>query len=110
MKQCPVCKTFVFDDMDTCFACMHMFGSDFEQEQKEKTDCNDNGQETERGIFWPPPLETGDTQTNMSMRSASPKEMQSAHLSMPGWSVHVETLENRTGNPSLSMVIEPVSA
>lgn len=30
MKTCPVCKTAVFEDMDTCFGCMHRFGPDEE--------------------------------------------------------------------------------
>ena len=25
MKFCPVCKSNVFDDMDTCFNCLHKF-------------------------------------------------------------------------------------
>lgn len=25
MKNCPVCKTAVFDDMDVCYGCMHRF-------------------------------------------------------------------------------------
>lgn len=25
MKECPVCKTFVFDDMGVCYGCMHRF-------------------------------------------------------------------------------------
>lgn len=25
MKQCPVCQSFVFDDIDTCYGCMHRF-------------------------------------------------------------------------------------
>lgn len=28
MKTCPVCKATVFDDMDTCYGCMHRFGGD----------------------------------------------------------------------------------
>ena len=28
MKICPVCQGKVFDDMDTCYNCMHRFDSD----------------------------------------------------------------------------------
>ena len=28
MKFCPVCKSNVFDDMDTCFNCLHKFSSE----------------------------------------------------------------------------------
>ena len=28
MKTCPVCKTQVFDDMQSCFGCMHRFDDD----------------------------------------------------------------------------------
>lgn len=28
MKECPVCKTFVFDDMGVCYGCMHRFSGD----------------------------------------------------------------------------------
>lgn len=34
MKQCPVCKTNVFSDMDTCYGCMYKFGSNTELEEK----------------------------------------------------------------------------
>ena len=27
MKVCPVCKARVFDDMDTCYGCLHRFDS-----------------------------------------------------------------------------------
>lgn len=33
LKLCPTCKTFVFDDMDTCYGCMYRFGSDPEREE-----------------------------------------------------------------------------
>ena len=26
MKQCPVCKSWAFDDARTCFGCLHPFG------------------------------------------------------------------------------------
>lgn len=28
MKVCPVCKSRLFDDMDTCYGCMHRFEND----------------------------------------------------------------------------------
>lgn len=28
MKQCPVCKSQCFDDMDVCYGCMHRFGEE----------------------------------------------------------------------------------
>lgn len=28
MKSCPVCETFVFDDMEVCYGCMHCFSGD----------------------------------------------------------------------------------
>lgn len=33
LKLCPTCKTFVFDDMDTCYGCMYRFGSDPQREE-----------------------------------------------------------------------------
>ena len=45
MKVCPVCKARVFDDMDTCYGCLHRFdssdaekahGGGFEPEEKKK--------------------------------------------------------------------------
>lgn len=30
MKVCPICKARCFDDMDTCYGCLHRFGSDAE--------------------------------------------------------------------------------
>lgn len=32
MKYCPVCKSRVFDDMDTCFNCLHHFEDERSQE------------------------------------------------------------------------------
>ena len=32
IKKCPVCKTTLFDDMDTCYGCMYKFGSSPELE------------------------------------------------------------------------------
>lgn len=34
MKICPVCRAQVFADMDTCFNCMYLFGSNQALEQK----------------------------------------------------------------------------
>lgn len=28
MKTCPICGSTIFDDMDTCFGCMHRFQDD----------------------------------------------------------------------------------
>ena len=33
-KKCPVCKSGVFDDMDTCYNCMYRFGSNPELEKR----------------------------------------------------------------------------
>ncbi len=40
MKRCPVCKTSVFEDMDTCYKCMYRFGSN-EQLEKSVLDAAD---------------------------------------------------------------------
>ena len=47
MKACPVCKARVFDDMDTCYGCLHRFDSpDAEEahggvfEPEEPSDCS----------------------------------------------------------------------
>jgi len=34
MKICPVCNALSFDDMDTCFACLHHFSSEQEEKQR----------------------------------------------------------------------------
>ncbi len=34
MKSCPVCRAHVFADMDTCFNCMYLFGSNPALEEK----------------------------------------------------------------------------
>lgn len=34
IKKCPVCKTTLFGDMDTCYGCMYKFGSHPEIEAK----------------------------------------------------------------------------
>ncbi len=33
MKSCPVCKGRVFDDMDTCYNCLHHFENDCVQNE-----------------------------------------------------------------------------
>lgn len=33
-KRCPVCKSGVFADMDTCYSCMYKFGSNPELEMR----------------------------------------------------------------------------
>ena len=38
LKTCPVCKTHVFNDMDTCYNCMYSFGSNPSLERKLETD------------------------------------------------------------------------
>ena len=35
MKVCPVCQGKVFDDMDTCYNCLHHFEKEPEPPQKE---------------------------------------------------------------------------
>ncbi|WP_297153391.1 hypothetical protein [uncultured Ellagibacter sp.] len=35
MKVCPVCKARVFDDMDTCYGCLHRFESSAAQDAGE---------------------------------------------------------------------------
>lgn len=34
MKTCPVCKSRLFDDMDTCYGCMYRFGDKSEGERE----------------------------------------------------------------------------
>lgn len=34
IKECPVCKAKVFEDMDICFNCMYLFGSNLELESR----------------------------------------------------------------------------
>ncbi len=34
LKTCPICKTHVFNDMNTCYNCMYSFGSNPELEQR----------------------------------------------------------------------------
>ena len=42
MKNCPVCKGRVFDDMDTCYNCLHHFEEDnFEQDRNQPRQAYD---------------------------------------------------------------------
>ena len=34
MKKCPVCGAECFDDMETCFECLHSFKHEAQQEEK----------------------------------------------------------------------------
>lgn len=38
VKTCPVCKTKLFEDMDTCFGCMHRFGTDADSGARQRDD------------------------------------------------------------------------
>lgn len=38
MKLCPVCKSRCFDDMDTCYGCMHNFIKDKEVKKMKSKD------------------------------------------------------------------------
>lgn len=42
LKQCPVCKTQLFADMDTCYNCMYMFGSNPELEARTEQQGKNN--------------------------------------------------------------------
>ena len=42
MKQCPVCATAVFGDMDTCYNCMYRFGSNEELEASRAAAARDD--------------------------------------------------------------------
>lgn len=39
MKKCPVCKSNIFDDMDTCYNCLHKF--EMEEQIDTKTSVSD---------------------------------------------------------------------
>ena len=43
MKTCPVCRTMLFDDMDTCYGCMYRFGSNVALEEKVKREIDAAG-------------------------------------------------------------------
>lgn len=74
LKLCPTCKTFVFDDMDTCYGCMYRFGSDPEREEAVRREIEGSDFPEEalvdsaappavslggcgREVPWPPPCE-----------------------------------------------------
>lgn len=38
VKTCPVCKTKLFEDMDTCFGCMHRFDTDVDSGARQRDD------------------------------------------------------------------------
>lgn len=43
MKVCPTCKSRCFDDMDTCYGCMHQFANDvIENEKPKEIKMNEN--------------------------------------------------------------------
>lgn len=41
LKTCPICKTHVFNDMNTCYNCMYSFGSNPELEQRAQKGSGD---------------------------------------------------------------------
>lgn len=45
MKRCPICKTTLFDDMDTCYGCMYKFGTKPELEARVSIESNKPGVE-----------------------------------------------------------------
>lgn len=46
MKVCPVCKSNVFDDMDTCYNCLHKFDEEDEMREKQEDLVSEKDQET----------------------------------------------------------------
>ena len=44
LKTCPICKTHVFNDMNTCYNCMYSFGSNPELEQRVQKGSGDRTQ------------------------------------------------------------------
>lgn len=72
LKLCPTCKTFVFEDMDTCYGCMYRFGSDPAREEAVRREvegsdfpedvlneerCGGVGCALDESPVWPPPAE-----------------------------------------------------
>ncbi len=48
MKRCPVCKTTLFDDMETCYGCMYQFGSNPNLEAKADAEAALSGRAVEK--------------------------------------------------------------
>ena len=54
MKTCPVCKARLFEDMDTCYGCMHRFDEDepmHEEIEKPKSPVRPRFDEKERAAL-----------------------------------------------------------
>lgn len=99
LKRCPTCRTWVFEDMDTCFACMYRFGSDLAREvAAQKEDFSD-----ESGRMALNSSDAGQQDSHVDANTHCQT------VSLAGWNVLVEAMEAPAGAGRLHLVIEPVS-
>lgn len=137
LKICPTCKTFVFEDMDTCYGCMYRFGSDLAREElvrreivgsdfPESTDDSalvaiaesEEGAAADCGgcLFdgspWPPPAEGGKgSWAALLDDSPTPSRMSESPavkvMLLGDWRILLDGAESIAGTPTLHITIEP---
>ncbi|MEY8460315.1 hypothetical protein AALA69_04195 [Eggerthellaceae bacterium 24-137] len=140
LKLCPTCKTFVFEDMDTCYGCMYRFGSDPAREElvhreivgsdfPENSDdpplasIAESGKSVgadRSGCFldeapWPPPAENEEgplaTLLDGSPAPSGREESPAVKVMLLGdWRILLNGAESIAGTPALHITIEPAVA
>lgn len=129
LKLCPTCKTFVFDDMDTCYGCMYRFGSDPEREEAVRREIEGSDFPEEplgdsatpavpaavdlagcgREGPWPPPCEEAPSSWDESLgEMRDPLRSPVTETMVMGcWKVALRTGGSPPEGPSLQVTIEP---
>ena len=110
LKRCPTCRTWVFEDMDTCYACMYRFGTDPGREAAvlEEGLSNEDGQIAPCSCFGAPSDADDDSRREPPMEGME-KRSDRQVVSLAGWNVLVEAMGPFSEGGRLHLVIEPAS-
>ena len=102
LKRCPTCRTWVFEDMDICYACMYRFGSDLAREEAVQRET---------------PLDESDPVASASESACvtgvpagnAERDGVRQTVSLAGWNVLIEAMDPASEGGRLHLMIEPAS-
>lgn len=110
MKTCPVCKTTLFDDMDTCYGCMYRFGSNRALEDKLRLEAGDQEAPREDGAQSEVTLRLeheGASGEDKCMRSDAPAACRQENSDMREWVVRLEVRNRSDPDQTWSVELVP---
>lgn len=110
LKLCPTCRTWVFEDMDTCYACMYRFGTDPAREAAvlEEGRSSEENQTALCFCSCAPSGSDGDFRREPPMNGMETRSDRQV-VSLAGWNVLVEAMGPFSEGGRLHLVIEPAS-